>query len=250
MKKINLSLFALFFLLSSPVESQSVEGSITYNRKTDWISIMSALPWMTSEEIDRNRLSWGNMDDNEGQNYDLSFKGDKSVYTYKEEEEGDGSYSWKKAAFVLVRDYNGKKLKDQVEIAGKAFLVEDKIPKYKWKILNELKEIEGYLCMKAETRNELKDQTITVWFTDRIPVSGGPEGYGGLPGAILELNINEDWVVVTATKVDLETPIDKLPIPKKMKGKEVKLEKYNEKLKDFIEDSLEGRRNPYWRIRY
>ena len=238
----------LILLLTFEIQAQKVEGTITYNRKTDWIAIMSELPWVTKEDIDRRKLTWGN-DENDGRNFDLTFKDDKSIYTYKEED-SEYTYSWKEEKYVIIRDYNKNKTDDLVEIVGKQYHIIDKIPKYKWKILNEIKEVAGYICMKAETQNDVKDQKVVAWFTDAISFFGGPEGYSGLPGTILELNLNDQNAVITATKVDLKTPIDKLPIPKKLKGKEIEFVKFNTKLKDFIKDSKEGRKNPFWRIRY
>jgi len=230
--------------------AQLPQGKITYNRKTDWISIMSKLSYVSQEEVDRATLTWGNDKNNKGRNYELSFKNNKSLYTYKEEEESEGNYSWKKDALLLSRDYKAQKLKDLREDVGGKFLFEEAIPKQKWKILNEIKEIEGYLCMKAQTIDTVKGQTIHAWFTDGIPMSGGPEGFGGLPGMILELDINDGDAIITATEINLETPIDKLPFPKKMKGKKITYQEFNQKLEKFIAQSIEGRKNPFWRIRY
>jgi len=71
-----------------------------------------------------------------------------------------------------------------------------------------------------------------------------------LPGTILELNINEGDVIVTATKINLTIPDGKLPAPKKIKGKEIDLAEYTQLLKKYIDQSIDGKRNPYWRIRY
>jgi len=246
--KLKLILSTFLVLCFVYADAQMAEGMITYNRKTDWVSINAKLPYVSSEEADRRRLTSGGWE-NTGTNYELSFKDNKSVYQRKDEETGN-SYSWRKSKFVLIRDYNSMEKKDLREDAGVEMLIEDKIEKYRWKILNEIKEVAGYLCMKAETKDTIKDQTIHAWFSDAIPMSGGPEGYGGLPGMILELDINEGDAITVATKVDLELPIEKLPVPKKMKGKKMDQEKYNGIIAKFIEESIEGRKNPYWRIRY
>ena len=143
---------------------------------------MSKLPHITQEDVDRMSLTWGKRGD--GTNYELYFKDNKSLYARKEEQNGSG-YSWKSDQFVLMRDYKNKSQEDLIETLGKTYHIKEDLPRTKWKILNEIKEIEGYLCMKAETKNEVKGQTIHAWFTDAIPVSGGPEGYGGLPGICL-----------------------------------------------------------------
>jgi len=230
------------------LSAQKTEGVVTYNRTTDWISIASKLKYMSQEEIDRWKLTWGNSE-RKGTNFELYFKDNKSVYTYKEEEESS-DYSWRKTKLVLTRDYTKGTLKDLREEMSTTFLLEEELPKTKWKILNEIKEIEGYLCMKAETTNPVKGQTIHAWFTDAIPFNGGPEGYGGLPGLIMELDINEGDALITATKVELERVIDKLPIPKKMKGKKTTREELDARIAKFIVESEEGQKNPFWRIRF
>ena len=241
-------LLSLSFLM--PLQAQEVEGIITYNRKTDWISIMSRLPWITQEDVERDRLTWGKRsEEGKGRNYELYLKGNKSLYTYKEEE-SEGGYSWKSDKYYIIRDYKSKQTNDWIETLGKRYRIEDAAPKYKWKILNEIREIEGYLCMKAETTDALKGQTIHAWFTDAIPALGGPEGYGGLPGLILEINKNDGDVVITATDVNIEEAEVKLPIPKKMKGKEITYAEYNKQLEKYIKGALDSRENPYWRIRY
>ena len=246
MKKISSIIGLLFFTLT--LSAQDVQGVIEYNRKTDWISIMSRLPFMTEEEVQRNRLTWGK-NQGRGRNYNLTFKGNKSVYTYGKNESESG-WSWNSEAYVLIRDHKSKTAKDQREFLGKKYVIKDDIPKYKWKILNDIKEIEGFLCMKAETKDEVKGQTIHAWFTDGINFFGGPEGFGGLPGMIMEININEGDVIITATSVSLEDAEIDLPIPKKVKGKEIDFLTFNDKVKNFIDESIEGERNPYWRIRY
>lgn len=246
--KLSTYIFILLFgICLTPSQAQNIEGEITFNRQTDWIAIMSTLPHITQEEIDRVKLTWGN-DENKGTNYSYHFKDDKSIYTYKEEE-SDGGYSWKKEKYVIIRDHKKKTITDMIELLGKKYKVEEEISKTKWKILNEIKEIEGYLCMKAETTDTMKQQTIHAWFTDAIPFYGGPEGFNGLPGMILELDINDGHIIVSATKVDLTTPLEKLPLPKKIKGKEITYAEYKSKMRKYIDETIEGKKNPYWRVR-
>lgn len=248
MKQIIYIVIALVFSLDA--FAQTVNGIITYNRAYDWVSIMTKMPWMAEEDINRAKLNFSSWDKGEGTNYLLHFNSNESLYVKKEEEESDGRYSWSDSKFALQRNYKTGKVYDWIETLGKKYVIKDELPKYKWKILNEIREIEGYLCMKAETTDSIKNQTIHAWYTDAIPFNGGPEGFGGLPGTILELNINDNDVVITATKVDLTVPDGKLPVPKKIKGKEIDLITYNELLQKYIDQSIEGKRNPYRRIRY
>lgn len=240
-------ILTLLFTVCTEAQQKS-EGVITFNRKQDYISIMSKLPHITQEDVDRSSLTWGSYT-SEGTNYELYFKDNKSLYARKEEQSESG-YSWKKEQFILMRDYKSKSQEDLIETLGKVYHIKEDLPRTKWKILNEIKEIEGYLCMKAETKNEIKGQTIHAWFTDAIPMSGGPEGYGGLPGMILEIDINNQDAVITATKVVLDQEEVSLPYPKKIKGKKIDRTSYNSMVKKYIDETIEGKKNPYWRVRY
>lgn len=246
MRNIICGLLILCFSFS--LFAQKVEGLITYNRKMDHISIMSKLPHIDQEDVDRMTLTWGNWD-NEGSNYELYFKDQKSLYTRKEEQSESG-YSWKRDKFILIRDHKSNTEEDVIETLGKVYHMNEDTPKTRWKILNEIKEIAGYLCMKAETKNEEKDQTIHAWFTSDIPFSGGPEGYGGLPGMILEIDINDQDAVITATKVDLEVSELSIPYPKKIKGKKIPKAEFNAIVNKYVTETIEGKKNPYWRVRY
>lgn len=241
-------LLLIFSALLNLLSAQNSYGIIEFDRTTHWIDIMEELPWMTQEDIDRDRLTWGKKD-GWTQKYNLSFMPEETIYTYKEAENEHG-YSRKQSNFILINDLSNKTTRDWIELLGKNYKVYDDAPRYKWKILNEIKEVAGYLCMKAETRDTLKDHVIHAWFATDIPVSGGPEGYYGLPGMILELNMNEGSVLVTATKVDLEPKEEGFTLPKKMKGKKISRTEYNQKISKYIDQCIEGHRNPYWRVRY
>ena len=49
---------------------------------------------------------------------------------------------------------------------------EEIIKKYQFKLSDETKKIAGYLCKKAIT--SVNSNTIEVWYTNEIPVYGGP----------------------------------------------------------------------------
>jgi len=64
------------------------------------------------------------------------------------------------------------------------------------------------------------------------------------------LDKNNGDAVVTATEVKLDQDAVKLPVPKKMKGKEVSFAEFNQKLEKYIKGAMDSRENPFWRIRY
>lgn len=74
---------------------------------------------------------------------------------------------------MLFEFFNGDQL----------FHGKDSLQNWDWKITEEAKTIEGYICKKAIS-NWLGYE-FTAWFTEEIPVNAGPEKFDGLPGLIL-----------------------------------------------------------------
>ena len=64
-----------------------------------------------------------------------------------------------------------------------------------WQITNETKLIDNYLCYKATNTykvvNYIKtfNHPVIAWFCPSLPYKYGPNGYGNLPGLILELQV-------------------------------------------------------------
>ena len=125
-----------------------------------------------------------------------------------------------------------------------------KVRRMTTKVMNKIKEIAGYMCMMAVTEDTIKDQKITAWFADNLPVTAGPELYGGLPGMILELDINDGDITVTAKKVEMKTITEEIGVPKKLKGKKITNQQYDQLLSTHIRDSIKAHRNPYWALPY
>lgn len=228
------------------------EARIRYERTEDYISIVSKLNIMSKEEIDRMDLTWGTGRRGRGNrgadSYELLVNSDRSIYTYAEEEQ-PGSYR-RRGDFVLLRDLENQERIDYFEFGGDNYIVKDEWSFPKWKILDKIKDVNGYICMQAETRDTIKNQVIHAWFTDQIPYPFGPEGYGGLPGMILELEINGGDAVITATSIDLNYSRDEIELPKKMKGKSQTLAAYNAMISKYMAESLKAKRNPFWVLRY
>lgn len=240
--------FIALFISTQIVIAQS--GVIEFNRKENWINILTKMPFLSQEEKEREILTsskWQNEYKGEPYMYTFSEKG--STYLVKETDDNHG-YQWKRDNEVFIRNFEQSKIRDNRFLLGKKYLIEEDIPRIKWKMLNEMKEVAGYVCMKAETRDTVNNIIVHAWYTDKIPHRGGPEGYGGLPGMILALDFNTDDVYIYATKVELKSEVAELPIPKKMKGKKISYAAFYSLKKKYIRQSIEGKRNPYWNIRY
>ncbi len=122
----------------------------------------------------------------------------------------------------------------QKKVFEQLYLVKDSTRKINWKITNEIRNIAGYDCRRA---NALIMDSIYVvaFYTDEIAVSGGPESFTGLPGMILGVALPYEHITWFATSV-LDQPItdDKLKAP--LKGKPVDMKQLSTILKAATKD--------------
>lgn len=244
----NILIIVLCCCVTLAFGQQEQRGKVSYRVKRNWVKIAQTLPWISDAEKQRMEYSWGKASKYKGTLYELDYTKHKSIYQ-KGEEPSTNGYSWNDEEYTLVRDYDKMTANDRIETLGKNLVIED-YPKYKWKIRNEIKEVAGYLCMKAETVDEIKDQKIVAWFTSSIPVHAGPDGFYGLPGMILEINKNDGAMTIVAEKVEILEEDAKFPKLKKAKGKKMTRAEYDNFIKKFIEKSIKSERNPYWSIKY
>jgi GLPGLI family protein len=76
---------------------------------------------------------------------------------------------------------------------------------FNWQISTQTKDIGGYKCYKAAGTkiifgvNGPVNIPVMAYFTPSLPINAGPNGYSGLPGLILELQIKN--IVFGATKI-------------------------------------------------
>ncbi|MFT4031062.1 MAG: GLPGLI family protein [Siphonobacter sp.] len=248
MKKLTIFFLAVLSIITS--HAQQLEGIITYEYKQNYAKIIQRLPYLSQEEKDRVKMSWGNEEGK--QKMKLIFNPDESLYTYFSDQgqSEDGQWSWRQSDFLVERNFKNETITELHEMLGNTFVVQDSLHIPKWKILNQLKDIAGHVCMKAEMEEPAKKQKLIAWFADDIPVSIGPERSFGLPGAILELDVNDGDVVVTATTIEFKKLTNELALPKKMKGKKINEAGYNRVIQEHIKDSITAHRNPYWALRY
>jgi len=118
---------------------------------------------------------------------------------------------------IVAHDLSTKTSTIQKQIYDETFLVSDSLRKIKWKITDELRDIAGYPCRRA---NGLMMDSIYVvaFYTDLIPVSSGPESFSGLPGMILGVALPYENVTWFANKVT-EKPISVNNTAPPIKGK-------------------------------
>ncbi|MFS0489220.1 GLPGLI family protein [Leadbetterella byssophila] len=232
-------------LLALPSLAQKTAGTINYTVTKDWIKFFQNNKYLTNEEKSRASLTWKN-DPHSTQKMQLRFTAQGSHYGKDQDERGS---SWQKVDYEVWRDFTKNTVKETQLIAGKVYQVEDSLYTYPWKIKSEIKEVAGYLCMLATTFDPQRNVEIQAWFTTDIPVGVGPDDFLGLPGAILEVDVDNGTIVFQATKVSLDPNQSLPPLPKKTKGKIIRRTDYLAALDKYIKDSEKLREAP-WGLRY
>ena len=167
----------------------------------------------------------------------LAFDKDKSLFTPLPPENIPGSFFNIPTADqnnTVYTDFELNAVVEQKAVFEETFLVKDSVRKIKWKITGETREIAGYSCRRA---NGLMMDSIYVvaFFANQIPIPGGPESFGGLPGMILEVALPHENLIWRATKVtEAATPEVSVALPKK--GKVVNNKQLLETLKDVFKN--------------
>ena len=67
---------------------------------------------------------------------------------------------------------------------------------------------------------------------------------------ILEVDINDGAMVMTANRIDLKKLTTELDLPKKIKSKKIKDAAYQTLVRDFILEKRKEETFPFWGIRY
>jgi GLPGLI family protein len=247
----NTIIFILTFLISSATFAQK-EGLVRYTRTTYWTKLNSTLSYLSKQEKERQAYMYGGRD--ESIEYTLLYFNEKGSY-YKLSEQLNSweekyDYNGRKEVFGIKRDFEKNVLNEVFEMIGRTYIMEDSLKQNDWKILNDIKDVAGHICMKAMIQDTIKKQKIVAWFAQDIPINGGPERLYGLPGLIMELDINDGAVIVEATKIEPLTITNEMDLPKKVKGKKITELAYQNMLRKFIQEKIKEERNPFWTIRY
>jgi len=252
MKLLVLKTFMLSCLISGTMIAQDFSGRATYktHRKSSFeldSTTIAANPGIQEQMEAQMRKMFQ-------KTFTLDFT--KSESMYKEEQEldapkgpsanggvmvmmmgGDGSSD------ILYKNISQNRMAHKTELMGKVFLIKDNLVAYDWELTGETKNIGIYTCYKAvyereeesieinmidgEVKEEkvTKKTTLVAWYTTDVPVSNGPNNYGGLPGLILEVNDGDLTIVCSELVLN---PKEAKEIKEPVKGKIVTRKKFAE----------------------
>jgi GLPGLI family protein len=246
-----IAFFTFIILFSNGLKAQTQEGTIRYLRTQNWAKMMASVDYISKQQRERMMYMWGTR--SEWKSYTLlHFNAVESKYEDSEEEAEPGMEGWsnRKETFFMKRNFNDNTLFDGITMLGKTYLVHDTITPPAWKILNDMKEVAGHICMNASLKDTVRHQDIIVWFALDMPNSAGPERFIGLPGIILEVDINNGALVMTADKIDLKPLTTELAVPEKIKGKKINSAEYQKLIDEQIKDRKTAEEPWFWGIRY
>jgi GLPGLI family protein len=155
----------------------------------------------------------------------LFFNATESLYqpvdeeNEEDEETNGGGMRMRMMRPQTVIYIKGSQKIEQRDFFGKKYLVEDTLKPRGWKLTEETKTIQGYVCKKATFtttaninmsgpgggNNRQVNQNITAWYAEKLPFAAGPGLNQGLPGMVLEVDVNDGEMVITTKSVELRT---------------------------------------------
>ncbi len=149
--------------------------------------------------------------------------------------EGDVQIKIQRPDNKFYRDIAEGTTLESREFFGRFFLLTDKDKNPAWKLTGEQKKMLGFVCQKATLEVD-STTSLAVWFTPQIPVSTGPSIYAGLPGLILDFDMNNGQRTMVATQVEFKK-LPKDTLVKPSKGKEMTMAEFKvieaEKMKEM-----------------
>lgn len=119
---------------------------------------------------------------------------------------------------MVYTDFASGRTIEKKEFMTRVFLIEGDLEKQDWKITGNQKMILDLPSQEAVT--EIDSMQVTAWFTPVIPVPAGPGKFNGLPGLILEVNVDNGQHKILAEEIELGE-IPEMHIEKPRKGKKV-----------------------------
>lgn len=224
---INTISFLLLFLSTGLITSKSYAqfysyGEIEYERNYNFKQAVQL-----EEQYQFMRQFAKQLPESMKSYYSLRFDQNKTEFKYERDtveggEQGGYGRMMRRGMNVASQNKVWTDLNQKTQIAIKevfenTYYISDSNQKFEWKIEDDVRTIAGYPCRKAVTK--IHDSVVVVaFYSDQIMVSGGPEGFNGLPGMILGLVIPRLYTTWFATNVTILKPqLSAAEKPKKVK---------------------------------
>jgi len=152
------------------------------------------------------------------ENFELLFNDTCSVFKPIITDEEEDGMSWLTTKNTYYQFENSNTKMSLLSLIGKEVHIKGEITKRNWTMTDSKRTIGKYECRKAIYQKN--DSTrIYAWYALDIAPSVGPEGFSGLPGAILGLATEDGGVIYFAKSVEIIKPTLDILLAKKTKEK-------------------------------
>lgn len=237
-----------FVLFVNFVFSGEFSGTVRYIVTHNWIKQLDSYEFISQADRERYAYVWGQS--SEWSEYSiLKFNTNSSYYSETGERPGHSvsTHTRRKDEYMIYRNFDKNLVYDVKRILGTLYLIEDTIQHQKWRILNDMREIAGHICMNAEWVDTVRNHRVIAWFALDLPVSAGPERYGGLPGLILAINVNNGAYSITAEKVELSQSQIEIELPRhRRRINKITESEYRQIIYDYIREQRRARRGYFY----
>jgi len=227
MRKLIMLLSLPLFFHAAAQPAFISQGTVTFERRVNMYAVLPMFlkeSWKMKDEDIATTMKSIREDTKQFRADDFDLYFDKTASLYKpiikkeEEEEEEDFYAWFFMRAVCQNTVysnlaSGETVAEKT-VYEKKFFIKDSLKHMDWKITEEIREIAGYQCRRA---NALLADSIYVvaFYADDILVSGGPESFHGLPGMILGVALPHMHVAIFAKSVKpAESSPEKLKMPK------------------------------------
>jgi GLPGLI family protein len=270
MKKITIALLAGLFAFVT-ANAQMKEGKIVYERKINMWKMITDPEMRT--RIPEFRTSEFELLFNDQASLFRSVPEDEAPDPFANSggggERGGQRFAFRMPETTVFTDLTALMQYESRPMFEKTFLIVDTLKPLKWKISEETKTIAKHVCKKATTsvtaqnvriggggggrgfgRNNNdtasrsgiaitpKESEVVVWYAEDIAASVGPDNYTGLPGAILEVDLDNGSNVTTAKEVTAKYPKKELVQP--TKGDKMNKTQFQDEMKKLMENMQRG----------
>jgi len=173
--------------------AQINSARIVFERKTNLKKMMGDNPRMKNFITEKNKYRI--------ENFELFFNDSTSVFKPMADEEAvEGFLKYLTTKNTVYLNINSRMKFIELDLYGTPAFIRDTMETRKWKITESKRVIAGHSCRKAIW--QMNDSTkIYAWFASDIVPSVGPEGFEGLPGAILGLATEDGSVIYFAKSI-------------------------------------------------
>jgi GLPGLI family protein len=251
------SLPFLIIILSITIRAAVAQDSVTivkYAINKDWVKMIEGVDYLSQQEKERARYLYGARS-SYTTNAKLAFNDSLSMYRDALEDEESYGYSWLRDPYLIRRDFRLGRIYDVMGWMGKSVIVEDTLVMPQWKILNDVREIAGQICMNASWNDTVRGQNYIAWFSLSFPSQAGPERLCGLPGLILGVEVNNGAMEIMAQSIDNVPLTSQLEMPtrfdgRKIKGKHISEAQFQAMVLKHMATKRKAQEFPYWGIRY